>query len=74
MVKAEATGPKAKHATRLFDSGDVDAAVFPSNKAKAGDRAVYVNGVLQHQPGLSTRFLAAVQTGAYVLLSCVDLP
>lgn len=41
----------------------MDAAVFPSSKRKAGDREAYVNGVLQHQPGLSSRFLAAVQTG-----------
>lgn len=54
--------------TRAKGEG-VDGAVFPSNRRKAGDREAYINGVLQHQPGLSSRFLAAVQTGGWVLVS-----
>ncbi len=41
----------------------MDGGVFPSNSRKAEDRAAYMKGVLQHQSGISTRFLAAVQTG-----------
>lgn len=57
---------------RLYDERfDVGGGgVFPSNKRKDGDRAVYLHGVLQHQPGLSSRFLAAVQTGACVRWCC----
>lgn len=65
------TQGKSKHAAKqkkqlLVDETQAkggDGALFPSNKRKDGDRAAYINGVLQHQPGLSSRFLAAVQMG-----------